>query len=245
MWWSYIINAILGIVALLVMLFCIGTLEEATSVEVPYLQLFLNTGSQPIAYVLLIILFLLIFSGNITTLATASREVFAFSRDKGLPGSRFWSKMNKKRHVPDNAVYLTSVCAGIICLINLGSSAAFQIVASLSLMALMSTYMLSIGSVALKRIRGQPLPPARWSLGRWGLPINIFACCYSGFAGVVMASFPTERPVDTTNANWAPAVWGGVLLLSILMYIVHGRKHYTAPVGFTEGRRIGGLQRTE
>lgn len=245
MWWSYVLNAAMGIGALLVMLFCIGTLDEALSVEAPYLQLFLNTGSPGVAYMLLIILFLLIFSGNITTLATSSREVFAFSRDKGLPGSRLWSRMNKKRHVPENAVYLTSACASIICLINLGSTTAFNIVASLSLMALMSTYMLSIGSVALKRIRGEPLPPARWSLGRWGLPINIFAFFYSAFAGVLMASFPNYRPVDTTNANWAPAVWGAVLVLSIVTYLLHGRKHYTPPVSFTEGRRTGGLQKTE
>lgn len=241
MWWSYILNTVLGIIALITMLFCIGTLEAAIESESPYLQLVLNTGSSALAYVLLIILFLLIYSGNITCLATASREVFAFARDKGFPLSRWWSKMNKRRHVPDNAVYFTSVVSGIICLINLGSTVGFNIVVSLNLLALMSTYSVSIGCIALKRLRGEPLPPARWSLGRWGLPINIFAFLYSIFA-VILSCFPSYVPTDTSSANWAPAVWVGVGLLSVVTYFLHGRKHYTPPVVFVEGKRVGALQ---
>ena len=105
----------------------------------------------------------------------------------------------------------------------------------------MSTYMLSIGCVLLKRLRHEPLPPARWSLGRWGLPINVFAFFFAGFA-VVMSCFPGTLPVTTASANWAPAVWAGVILISVFSYMLHGRKHFTPPVMFVEGKRIGGLQ---
>ncbi|RMZ87432.1 hypothetical protein DV736_g5340, partial [Chaetothyriales sp. CBS 134916] len=175
MWWSYIINVVLGIVGLITMLFCIGTLDQALNTEVPYLQLFLNSGSQALTYVLIIILFVLIFSGNITALATTSREVFAFARDSGFPFSSWLNKMEKKRHMPFNAVYATSICIAVLLLINLGSSFAFNLIISLSLLALMSTYMLSIGCLLLKRINSEALPPARWSLGRWGLPLNAIA----------------------------------------------------------------------
>ena len=241
MWWSYLLNVGLGIVTLITMLFCIGPLEDAVNAEIPYLQLFLNSGSQTLAIVLTIGLFIIIFSGNITALATTSREVFAFSRDKGLPFSRWLSRMEQKRHVPFNAVYATSFWACVLCLINLGSTFAFNIIISLSLLALMSTYMLSIGCLLLKRIRHEPLPPARWSLGRWGLPINAFAFFFAAFA-IVMSCFPGTLPVDTSSANWAPAVWGGVIVISIISYVVHGRRHFTPPVMFVEGKRIGGLQ---
>lgn len=243
MWWAYVMNTLLGIVVLITMLFCIGSLEDAIDAEAPYLQLFLNTGSEAVAYVLLVLLFLLIYSGNVTCLATAARELFAFSRDKGFPFSRWLSKMDQTRFVPFNSVYVTSIVAGIICLVNLGSTVGFNVVVSLNLLALMSTYMLSIGCVALKRLRDEPLPPARWSLGKWGLPINIFAFFYSAFS-VVWSCFPTAIPVDAGSANWAPAVWGAVGLLSVVTYIVHGRKHYTPPVMFIEGKRVGGLQGT-
>jgi amino acid transporter len=148
--------------------------------------------------------------------------------------------MNYKRNVPDNAVYLTSVVAGVICLINLGSTTGFNVVISLNLLALLSTYMISIGCVLRKRIMKEPLPPARWSLGRFGLPINAFAFAYSGFV-VVFACFPNQVPVTTKTANWAPLVWVSVIVMAIVIYVVHGRKHYTPPVVFVEGRKQAGV----
>ena len=148
--------------------------------------------------------------------------------------------MNYKRKVPDNSVYLTSVISGIICLINLGSTTGFNIVVSLSVLAILSTYMVSIGCVLAKRIRKQELPPARWSLGRWGLPINAFAFAYSGFV-IVFSCFPNTVPVSTSTANWAPAVWAGVLLVALAAYVLHGRRLYTPPVVFVEGRKQAGV----
>jgi amino acid transporter len=243
MWWSFLLNVFMGIITLITMLFCIGPLEAVLASEAPYLILYQNTGSNAVAFVLLIILLILVFLGNITALATTSRELWAFSRDKGFPFSKWMSKMNHKRNVPDNSVYLTSVVAGILCLINLGSTFAFSIIISLTLLALLSTYMISIGCVLRKRLLGEELPPRRWSLGRFGTAINAFAFLYSGFV-IVFCCFPGQVPITTSNANWAPAVWLGVLLLSGVIYVAHGRKHYTAPVVFVEGRRKGdvGLQ---
>ena len=149
-------------------------------------------------------------------------------------------QMNYKHNVPDNAVFLTSVVSGAICLINLGSTTAFNIVVSLTLLALLSTYMISIGCILLKRLRKQDLPPARWSLGRWGLPVNAFAFLYSAFV-IVFSSFPNQVPVVPSTANWAPLVWIGVLLVAMAAYCFHGRTHFTAPVSFVEGRRQNGV----
>lgn len=241
MWWSFLMNVFMGVIALITMLFCIGSLEDAMNAEVPYIQLFINSGSNALAYALTIILFLLIFSGNITALATTSREVFAFSRDRGFPFSNWLSKIERRHLVPFNAVYATAFWSAVLCLINLGSTTAFEIIISLTLLALLSTYMLSIGCVCLKRLRGERLPKARWSLGRYGLPINFFAFCYCGFA-IVFSCFPSSLPVDTSTANWAPAVWAGVILLSFITYLLHGKRHFTAPVVFVAGMRVGGLQ---
>ena len=239
MWWSFLLNVGMGIAILITMLFCIGSLDDAINAEIPYIQLFFNTGSDAVALALTIILLILIFSGNITALATTSREVFAFSRDRGFPFSRWLSEIEKKRHIPFNAVYATSFWSAVLCLINLGSTTAFNIIISLTLLALLSTYMLSIGCVALKRIKGERLPPARWSLGRYGLAINLFAFFYCGFA-IVFSCFPSTLPVDTSTANWAPAVWAGVIFLSIVSYFLHGKRHYTPPVVFVDGVRAGG-----
>jgi choline transport protein len=148
--------------------------------------------------------------------------------------------MNWKFNIPFNSVYLTSVLTGVLCLINLGSTLGFNIIVSLSLLGLLSTYMISIGCVLLRRIKGQELPPARWSLGRYGLAINMFAFFYSAFV-LVFCCFPVSIPVTLSTANWAPVVWSGVVVLSLITYFAHGIRHYTPPVDFVEGRRKEGV----
>ena len=147
--------------------------------------------------------------------------------------------MNHKYGVPFNSVYLSSLLAVLLCLISLGSATAFNIIISVSLLALMSTYMLSIGCVLLRRLRGPALPPARWSLGRWGIPVNAFAVAYAAFI-VLLSCFPDSNPTDAVDANWAPAIWGGVILISLVAYVVHGRRKFTPPVMFIEGQRLEG-----
>ena len=95
MWWSYVINVILGIIMLITMLFGIGSLEDTLEADAPYLNLFLNTGSTGVALMLTIVVLFLIFAGNITTLATVSRELWAFSRDKGFPFSHWISQVRE------------------------------------------------------------------------------------------------------------------------------------------------------
>lgn len=106
----------------------------------------------------------------------------------------------------------------------------------------MSTYSLSIGCVLLRRLSrdGPPLPPARWSLGKWGLPINAVAVAYSVFI-VIMSCFPAAPEPDAAGANWAPLIWVAVIALSFLAYAFHGRKHFTPPFMFIEGVREEGM----
>lgn len=93
-WWSYVMNVIMGSAMLITMLFCIGDLYTFLGSDAPYLTLFKNTGSDAVAFVLMIYLFILISLGNITALATTSRELWAFSRDKEFPFSKWISKVS-------------------------------------------------------------------------------------------------------------------------------------------------------
>lgn len=155
------------------------------------------------------------------------------------PLTRF--ERNDDWKIPFNSVYVISAACVLLSLIQIGSDAAFNILVSLSTLGLMSTYMLSIGCVLLKRIKREPLPPARWSLGRYGLVINGFAFLYSGFI-VIFCCFPLSLPVGVADANWAPLIWVAVIIFAAIMYVLQGRRTYTAPVDFVEGRKAEGVQ---
>ncbi len=100
MWWSYLVNVFMGTIMLITMLFCIGDLDNAINAPAPYLVLFNNTGSTAVALLLSIVLFILVFAGNITALATTSREIWAFSRDRGFPFSRWISHVSYSSVTP-------------------------------------------------------------------------------------------------------------------------------------------------
>jgi choline transport protein len=93
----------------------------------------------------------------------------------------------------------------------------------------MTTYTISIGCVALKRLRGQSLPPARWSLGRFGLPINLIAVVYSSFA-IVFICFPVATPVESASMNWAIVMFTAVLAVALIYYFKYARMVYVGPV---------------
>ena len=91
--WSYVGNVLAALCMMVAMLFCIGPLDGVLEADVPYAVLFNNTGSRPLSLFLNVVLLILIYAGNITSLATSAREMWAFSRDKGLPFSGWLGKM--------------------------------------------------------------------------------------------------------------------------------------------------------
>jgi choline transport protein len=98
-------------------------------------------------------------------------------------------------------------------------------------MALMATYSLSIGCVLWQRTvnRGVNLPHARWSLGRFGVPVNAIAFIYSLFV-FFWTGWPGAPDPTVQTFNWSPVMFGGVFVLSLFYYLVRGRKTYKGPV---------------
>lgn len=220
----------MGIAILIAMLYALGEAVSGAGPAIfsrPGLAIF-SMGSIGERFLIMIILFLSIFAGNITALATATRQVWAFARDKGLPFSSYIAHVSSGTDLPARAVILSVMCAACICAINFASLDAFQFILSVNILALLSTYWLSIGCILLMRLRGTPLPPARWTLGRWGLPINMFAFSYCGFV-MVCACLPYDT-AETASARWAWSLWVGWVLLAMLAYWVFGKKRYMAPV---------------
>jgi len=226
--YSYLFNGAMGFGMLLIMLLCTTDLDSTIHSPAPFVNVFASTGYPALALILTLILCVLNLGGNIAALTATSREMWAFARDNGLPFARWLSHVNPRSQIPVHAILLTSGLAIALCTINLASSIAFNIIISANLVALLSVYMISIGCVLLRRIRQQSLPKARWSLGRWGLPINLFAFLYASVA-LVFSCFPVEAHVTPETANWAPLILGFVLGAALLLFFLHGRWRYEGP----------------
>jgi choline transport protein len=119
----------------------------------------------------------------------------------------------------------------LLSLINIGSTLAFNAIVSLQLMALMATYSISIGCVWYQRTvnGGKHLPPAPWSLGRYGSWINGIGFFYSIYV-FFWCTWPGQAAPPASAINWGPVMFGGVFLLSMVYYVFWARHTYTGPV---------------
>lgn len=93
--------------------------------------------------------------------------------------------------------------------------------------------MASISCVRLKRFRNEPLLPRRWSLGRFGAPINDAAMAFLT-VGFVMSFFPISPKPAPADMNWGIAIFGFVIMAAAANYAVSARKHYVAPVALVK-----------
>jgi choline transport protein len=114
-------------------------------------------------------------------------------------------------------------------LINIGSSVAFNAIGSLAVTALLGTYIISFTCLIFRRISGEPLPPRRWTLGRFGIFVNIGAVLFL-LVVWVFVFFPVSIPVTPSTMNWNVVMFGGTMIFAIVYYLVVGRKTYTSPV---------------
>ena len=132
-------------------------------------------------------------------------------------------------NIPLNALWVSLGFGIFIALINLGSSVALNAIVSLTISALISSYIVSIGCLVSKRLRGEPLPPSRFSLGKYGLAINIIALLFL-CPLFVFCFFPLATPVDKETMNWAIAMFGGITVFASLWYVLAAKAIYRPPV---------------
>jgi choline transport protein len=121
------------------------------------------------------------------------------------------------------------VIVSLLSLINIGSAVAFNAIMSLGTASLLFSYLVSTSCLRLKRWRGEALPHARWSLGRWSAPVETLAILFLLISSV-FSFFPLTREVAPATMNWSVAIFGGVVILSLTYYALHARKVYRGPV---------------
>ena len=141
-------------------MFALGNIEEdlADASGQPWVAVILRiTGSRAATIVLILIMMFMYFFCAVNQVTCSSRQVFAFARDKGLPYHEFLSRVNRNG-VPTNSVYVTLAYTCVLALIIIGSETAFNIILSVSATGLFTSYLVVIGTVLARKLRGEPFP---------------------------------------------------------------------------------------
>ncbi|RAH59700.1 GABA permease [Aspergillus piperis CBS 112811] len=229
---GYFSNGILALVLIITLMFAMPSVKDALDdpTGFPFIYVFKQAVSTAGVNGLTAIILIPVIFSNILFNASTARQTYAFARDRGLPFSKWISKVNQHYKLPVNAIALSCIISGLLSLINIGSDTAFNAIISLNVAALMWTYAISISCVMYRKIAcPETLPPRRWSLGKHGIWINAVALVYVIFA-LFWSFWPTEIPVTLNNFNWSVVLFVGVFVISLAMYVVQGRRVYKGPV---------------
>ena len=173
------------------------------------------------------------FFCSISITVAASRCTWAFARDKAIPLSRVFSKVDKRFDTPIWALALMTAVEMLLGLINLGSSSAFVAFISVGVIGLAVSYAIPV-IISMWHFRRE-VNNARWSMGpKIGWPVNILAVLYIAFE-FVLFSMPSMLPTDEIKMNYAIVVFFGFMALSAVWYFVHANKgqFYFQPTPFS------------
>lgn len=179
--------------------------------------------------------------------ASVSRLVWAFAKDKGIPFGQHFVKVSPERtfyasanhakihprlQVPVPALIVVAALVCALSLINLGSAVAFNALIALPLLALYISYLIPIILLTLRQLSGNHPTYGPWSLGRWSVPIKLFSILYLVYV-IVFLPFPTVRPVTRLTMNYAGPIMLGAILIALLDWFTMGRKRFKVPTTLT------------
>jgi amino acid transporter len=157
---------------------------------------------------------------GLSSVASAGRMLFAFSRDDGLPGAGWLKKVSHRYRTPANSLiaivvisWLFSVAAFIV-----GTGTAIVIITAISTIFLYAAYgvVIYLGATTTDWLKERV-----WSLGRFSKPVAWLAILWIVIL-MVLFSFPTSG-----NISW-PFMAATVLLL-VVYYFGWARSRFQGP----------------
>ena len=190
------------------------------------------------ATVYLLVVVAAIFVCCLSIQTSTIRLMFGMARDNQLPFSKSLAKVSPTLHTPVRASIAVALLAAIPLLQYAG--AAYIAIAATGMIYL--SYFLGNLATLRARLRGWPKQPGAFSLGRWGVVVNVLALVWGG-SMLVNFTWPraccNPKPTETVVGNAQllnfplafldniPVLWtvfGTILLIGAAYYFGVQRK---------------------
>lgn len=223
---AVLFGALSGFVFMVVCLFCIqsvdGMLQPAAGN--PFVELLLSTVG-PTGGAVMVALFIFNGLGQVSSVLTSSsRLTWSFARDGGFPFGPWISQVDETWKVPGRALWLQCFIICFVGVLYLFANAVLQAILSVSTIALTISYALPIG--VLMAVGRDKLPAGgELRLGRLGPVLNWVSVVYCSIT-TVFFFFPSSPEPAPRDMNFAIAVFGVMLVLSLAFWLVQGHETF-------------------
>jgi amino acid transporter len=158
---------------------------------------------------------------GLSSVTSASRTMYAFSRDGGLPFSSLVARVNARTRTPTVAIGVATVGPLLLVLATAPfSDSLFDAMAKMATMSLYVSYAAPILLGALARHRGAWRVMGPFNVGRLGTVVAWVAVSWSAVVLVVCSLPPNQLPA---------AMLAGALVLLVIVYLAFVRKSFEGP----------------
>ncbi|KDR78351.1 hypothetical protein GALMADRAFT_245494 [Galerina marginata CBS 339.88] len=225
-------TGLLGWLLNIVLILCSGPLENLPGASgSAFLEILVLRAGKTGALIIWAFVCITAFFVVQTALQAASRTIYAFSRDHGLPDAGYFGKNSTKTHTPLRAIWFTTIISILPGLLDLASPVAANAIFSLTAIALDSSYIIPIFCRRIYQNHPEVMfkpGPFYMGDGKLGLICNTICISWTLFICVIF-SLPTIMPVTANNMNYASVITIGVVVLASVWYVLGAHRHYTGP----------------
>jgi amino acid transporter len=182
----------------------------------------------------LLVIVLAFISCTLAIQAASARLLFSQGRDRVLPGSSLLARVSPRFHMSPWAVAVAFVIPSAIILATYNSPSALTKIIDFATVGIYIGFQLVVLAALMARQRGWK-PAGAFTLGAWGLPVNIVALAY-GVGAIVNLSWP-RTPGAKWYDNYIVIVSALVVAAIGVIYMILLRPHEKgdAPAGDAVG----------
>ncbi|KAG0082897.1 hypothetical protein BGZ93_002154 [Podila epicladia] len=202
-----------------------GLLDE----QVPGVKVIVETLGDHAAVTYLSMVLVAISFAGFARLVAATRVVYSFARDGGVPHSSYWNHLHPRRKTPQRVSWLVAtVCMCCIFPFFWGNAEAFRWISSLACITANLCYVFPLW-MRLTREGKLHFIPGTFSLGPFSKLFHVISIIWLiGLSLVLM--LPSTFPLTKNNFNYAPVA---LVALTILFAI----SWFKARTDFTGGAK--------
>ncbi|PFH57108.1 hypothetical protein XA68_15500 [Ophiocordyceps unilateralis] len=230
MLYAVLIGVVTGFFFVSCLLFCVQDVQQVVNAPYgPLLQIYVDATKSVAGSVCLVVIPIIsVVFTTVTLLSVTSRMIYAFARDRGMPFSSVFARVQPGLDVPLNALFGVAGCCLVFACILVGSSSAMNAITAAAVVALGVTYAIP---PAINVVQGRRMLPADRAFKLWeplGWTVNIVGIAWTMLTTVLFV-FPPRIPATAGNMNYCVVAFGFILLLAGLTWILDGRLHYRGP----------------